>query len=304
MGHTGNLARLWMVAVTNERGLVRRIHMHDKPPTRTSVYTDVAEGCVAQGVGLMVGRPHTVIVDQPELVGILDELLAGSDIAAGLGDTSAAREAIEQASMSLGSEVPTWLAHAPAEEAMAFMKAWDRFVDAETWDVFPPYERIAFRVGNDPWHYATLMGHGGEEFGIAVLPKWSSMDAIGNPEDDVEVYDRLDATGHFESISLSEIGLASPLDAPLYMDAFGATNAEDDVPLCLAYESSGPVAPRYGPAVYTALLNLLVKRARRVVIKVRKIDATLETSAGPVRVRYPATGYEVIDDSRGPTGQA
>jgi hypothetical protein len=82
------------------------------------------------------------------------------------------------------------------------------------------------------------------------------------------------------------------LDAGRYLMAGIEPDLVGRVPMWLRFEPDGPAPPEHGPGVVAVLIALLAEQARRVPHRVRRIDATAETPAGPMRVVYPATGEE------------
>ena len=304
VGERGAMQRVGMLTIAHENGFVRAMTLHDQPLDGETAFAHLAQACSGGMTDAEPGRPRTVVVDDPTLLEVLAPHLRGTGMRAVRGDAAAAREAIESVSEAMGSGVPTWLAHASAIEARSFLHASVAFYDADAWEAFDPDRPVAFRVADDAWRYATLMGHGGEEFGLALFQSWRAYQAFVGTDQDADAHDRLAVAGAFESVSLSPLGTVSPLDAPIYLDATDARAADDAVPVFARFQPDGFATPAYRPSVYGALLTLLAQRAARVTTRVRRIDATVETLDGPLRVRYPATGAESADEPARPAGRA
>jgi hypothetical protein len=276
--------------------------MHEEPLDEDTALAYVAEAFSGETIGGRPERPRTVITDAPELPDTLETTLGALGVRVVRGDASVAHEAVRSVTESMGSGVPAWLAYASPLEARTFLHACDAFFGAEAWNEFAPDRPLAFRVGNGAWRYASLMGHGGDEFGVAIFPSWIAYEALTDP--DVPDEERLSAAGALEGVSLTPIGAISPLDARIYLDVFGVRHAEDAVPHFARHEPDGFGAADHGPSVYAALLTLLAQRAERVTTRVRRIDTTVDTPEGPMRVRYPATGAEPVEEPPGHPAEA
>lgn len=301
IGERGALQRLGMLAFVSDDGYVRAMTVLDAGLDEDDVYVQLARACEGGGdaTGVRPGRPRAIACDDDALATALDGALDGTGMRVERGDASLAREAIASAAANLGSGVPAWLVHAGRASAWALLRACDAFYRAEPWRAFPADRPLAFRVGDDGWRYATLMGHEGEEFGMAIFQSWTAFQAFLSPDDEVDARERFTAAGGFESVSSSPLSAVSPLDAPFYLEATRARFADDEVPHFVRYEPDGLGTPSYDPSVYAPLLALLAQRAARVVTQVRRIDATLETPEGPLRVRYPADGSEEAAEPKG-----
>ena len=302
IGAEGELHAMWLLAIAEEGGYVRTLRPIEEVLDGTSAYAHLATACAGGMSDAEPGRPDRVLVEDAELATGLSRALRGSGIDAARGEVGPALEVIEAVAAEMGSGAVPVLSVTSELEARRFLGACDAFYAAETWDGFAPDRPLAFRVGTGPWHYASLMGHGGEEFGLMMVPTWAGFQAFR--EGDLDPDERMDAAGSVESVSLSPLGTVSPLDAPLYLAHGSGSLADDMVPVFLRHEAGALGPPSQPLAVYGALLEFLAQRARRVRTRVRRIDATVDTPAGPLRVRYPATGGEAAEESGGAAGEA
>jgi len=291
-----------MLAIVEEDGYVRTLTLLEEELDRASAYAHVANACAGGMSDAEPGRPDRVIVEDAELAEGLGRALRGIGIDAEVGEVPLAVDVIGAVAAELGSGMPPILSAASELEARRFLGACDGFYAAETWQGFAADRPLAFRVGSGPWRYASLMGHGGEEFGLAMMASWAGFQAFSGGE--LEADERLREAGAFESVSLSPLGSVSALDAPLYLAHGAGSYADDAVPVFLRHESGALATPSLPLSAYAALLELLAERARRVRTQVRKIDATVDTPAGPLRVRYPATGGEAAEEWGGTAGEA
>ncbi|MFN2323710.1 MAG: hypothetical protein ABR510_12220 [Trueperaceae bacterium] len=302
IGSEGELRAMRMLAIAADDGYVRTLTLYEEELDGPTAYAHLATACVGGMSDAPPGRPDRVVVEDGELAAGLNRALQGSGIDVVRGEATPALAVIEAVAADMGSGMPPILSATSELEARRFLGACDAFYSAQAWDGFAADRPLAFRVGSGPWRYATLMGHGGEEFGLAMMESWDGFQAFSGG--DLDADQRFDVAGAFESVSLSPLGSVSPLDTPLYLAHGLGSYADDEVPMFLRHERGGLAAPSLPLSAYGALLELLAQRARRVHTRVRRIDATVDTPAGPLRVRYPATGGEAAEESGGAAGQA
>lgn len=294
----------WLGAVATDAGFVRLVNVEAEDVDADSLYALVARACAGGMVAAEPGRPKLVRLGDPDRASELAELLAPFDIDVVVGDTEPALAGVRSLAEALGGGVPSWLADAEDEHVAAFFDAVDAFYDATPWLHFPSDGYVAFRIGDGPWRYANVMGQGGEEFGLAVFASWHAANLAGQgatvdldaPDDQDDDAMRLEAIGSFEGLSLAPLAALSPLDAGRYLVADYEPDVDATVPAWLRFEAGGAARPEHEPGVYAALISLLAEHAGRTRHHVRRIDAAVDTPAGTMRVRYPATGDEPSDE--------
>lgn len=295
----------WVGVVAVDDGPVRVVQLEEEPFEADSLYALFAQACVGGMAAVEPGRPRLVALEDADLAADLAELLAPLNVDVYPGDVEPALVAVHGMAQALGGGVPAWLAEVDDDDAGDFFDAALAFYDAETWRSFRNDRFLAFRVADGPWRYANLMGLAGEEFGIAVYPGWREANAFGqDPGDDAESStDRLASIGWLEGLNLTDLAHLSPLDAGRYLDAGMEPDPNGEVPAWLRFEPDGPALPEHGPSVVAVLIAVLAEHARDAARRVRRIDVTHETPAGPMRIVYPATGEEPGNDARTSSGR-
>ena len=284
----------WLGAVATDDGFIRLANVELEAYDPDRVFALLAQACAGGMVAAEPGRPRHVRVEDAGLAAELAERTAPFGIEVMQGDTGPAMKALHILSEALVGGVPSWLADADEEHVEAFFDAVDAFHDATPWYRFSSDSYVAFRVADGPWRYATLMGEAGEEFGLAVFAGWREAHAFGQDgrEDQDVAAAPLEAIGWLEGLSLTPLAAISPLDAGRYLVAEVEPDDDGTVPAWVRIELDGPALPEHGPGVYAVLIALLAEHAQRTRHQVRRIDATADTPAGPLRILYPATGAE------------
>jgi hypothetical protein len=295
----------WLAAVANDDGFVRLVTVEPELVGADALYRLFARACVGGTVGAVPGRPRRVSLADADLAEDLAERAASLGIEVVPGDTEPAAVGVRSLAEALGGGVPSWLAEAEDEHVDAFFDAIDTFYDVMPWRRFPSDGYVAFRVGDGPWRYATLMGHAAEEYGLAVFPGWREAGTVVRGAEDghdaAEV--RIEAIGSVESLSLVPVAAISPLDAGRYLEAGLEPDPDGRVAAWLRFEADGPARPEQGPGVYAVLIELLAEHAQRTRHRVRRIDAIASTPAGRLRVLFPATGDETNQVPATPTAR-
>ncbi len=286
----------WLGSIAADDGFARLATFEEEPFDADSLYALVARACIGGMVDAEPGRPQLVRVENVELVALLAERLASVGIEVVEGDIGVALDVMHGMAEALGSGAPAWLAEVEDEPVQDFFDAADAFYAAEPWRRFDSDRFLAYRVGDGPWRYAQVMGQAATEYGVAVYPGWDEAQAFveDRGEDGEPAAERLAEIGWLEGLSLTAVDALSPLDAGRYLVSDMEPDVDGTVPAWLRFGADGPGLPEHGPGVYAVLVALLADHARRARKLVRRIDATADTPAGPLRVVYPATGEEVV----------
>jgi len=284
----------WLGAIATDDGFVRLVNVEPEDFDADALYALFAQACAGGMVAAEPGRPRLVSMADADQATDLGERLNPLGIDVVQGDTEPALYGVRSLAEALGGGMPAWLAEAEDEHVDAFLDAVDAFYAAAPWHHFPSDRYLAFRVGDGPWRYANVMGQAAEEYGLAVFAGWREAHVFERdaPEGEDSGAVRLEAIGSLESLSLTPLAALSPLDAGCYLVADYEPDVDTTVPAWLRFEPDGPARPEQGPGVYAVLIALLAEHASRTRHRVRRIDATADTPAGPLRVVYPATGDE------------
>lgn len=165
----------YFYAVTDARGFIR----NTAPLTGEGVseemleflYTAMAHPAQMDD-GSKPARPKTLVVHDESLVAPLEQALGGFGIEIVFGFTPLADEALTALSDYMGEPTKPYLSHFSEGEVKAFFKAAGEFYKATPWQRFAPRKFLAFKLDDAPWHYANIMGQGGQEFGIAMFTDW------------------------------------------------------------------------------------------------------------------------------------
>jgi hypothetical protein len=167
--------------------------------------------------------------------------------------------------------------------------------------VFDDDRYLAYRLGEGEWNYANVMGHLGQEYGLGMYDDWHSMHrfiawsgpmADDNDELEEDHVSPLQAVGALENLTLGPLTLLSPADAGCYIERYASTFHGGDYPLLLRITRQGKARPRYPVTAYIGLMELLIREVDRAEGRVASVDTALETPAGRLQLRYPATGEE------------
>ena len=284
----------WLGAIATDDGFVRLVNVEPEDFDADALYALFAQACAGGMVDAEPGRPRLVSMADADLAADLGERLSPLGIDVVQGDTEPALSGVRSLAEALGGGMPAWLAEAEDEHVDAFLDAVDAFYGAAPWHHFRNDRYLAFRVGDGPWRYAHVMGQAAEEYGLAVYAGWREAHVFERdaPEGEDSATVRLAAIGSLESLSLTPLAALSPLDAGCYLVADYEPDVDAAVPAWLRFEPDGPAHPEHGPDVYAVLISLLAEHASRTRHHVRRIEATADTPAGPLRVVYPATGDE------------
>ena len=293
----------WLGAVATDEGFVRLVNVELGAYDPERLLALLAQACAGGMVAAEPGLPRRVSMAEADLVAQLAQRTAPLGIEVVQGDTEPAMAALHGLAEALGRGAPAWLADADDEHVEAFCAAAETFYDVMPWRQFPSDRYLAFRVGNGPWRYANVMGQAGEEYGLVVFAGWREAHAVGpdDPADEASGAVRLESVGSLESLSLTPLAALSPLDAGRYLLADLEPDPDGTVPAWLRFQADGLARPEQGPGVYAALIALVAEHAQRTKHRVRRIDATADTPAGPLRVLYPATGSEAGHEPEAPT---
>jgi tetratricopeptide (TPR) repeat protein len=286
--------------VVQEDGLLRHFALSRRPFDGPALYGLVASACAAPVAPVPACRPRTVLVQDEARALSLSLQLSGTPIAVRAGDVSKAQDVFAVMSDELQPDTPpTFLSEHDASRIDAFFDAAHEFFDAEPWNKVEGDTFLAFRLEDGPWHYASVIGQQGEEFGLSLFERWATVASIiedagvANHEDlvggVVDGTERPDGDA-MESISLAPLAYLAPVDAACYVEREIEPYFEDEYPIIIRYTSDGQDRPQLDLAVYTALLEAVAERARSARIRVQAFEEAIETEAGVLHLRFPATG--------------
>lgn len=305
----GTVTTSVFVMLASSDGFIQRMEVEPAALPTDDLLQLVFAACLEPEQGTP-RRPQAVLLENPELISALGTKLLEAEIRVRLGVAEVAREVVAGALASALAPddsgrpaTPDWLARQPVEEIKPFFKSAARFFRARPWEVVPMDRYLAFRIKQGDWHYANVMGGGGEEFGLATFGDWltvcrfiTTASMTYSHYDDGGVQAVLAAAGESEALTLCEPELISDADLSL-IKRFQVRQIKGAYPIVKRFSAQGEVEPRFEPVIYGALLDLLAERAERAFERstssnITSITAMLDTPVGPVEVRYPARGTE------------
>lgn len=288
--------------VVQEDGLLRHVTMNNAPFDGRALYALVASACATPASPVPACRPMKVLVPDATQAISLSLKLSGTPIAVQVGDVSTAQDVLALMAADIHPDAPpTFLSDHDDDEIDAFLEAAQRYFDAEPWDVFEGDTFLAFHLHGGPWRYASVMGQLGEEFGLSLVESWAGAQALldqdapmipGAENGGSSSETTLAAVGPIESISLAPLSYLAPADAAHYVERDVEPYFYDEYPVVFRFTDEGQVRPRLELSAYTALLESIACRARRARTRVRAFRDEVETSAGGISLRFPATGDE------------
>jgi hypothetical protein len=245
-------------------------------------------------------RPQHIHVDDINLMEILYQPMQLLDIVVKRTEIPQAREVFTKLLDQIGgSKTQAFLNHFDKESLKRFFEASERFFDLEPWERLKANRFVAFKLDDEPWRYCSVMGHMGEEFGLAMFKDWLEVcKFVHNQPTPFELMTgsgatrQIDAVGSVESLSMQEIGFLNAEDI-LYLQGLGFDDTEYPLPLRMNLE--GPMSPFFDLRTYQYLLEGLNKvLGTRRASQISTIKKTFEMDNHRLELRYPAKGDETL----------
>ncbi len=284
--------------------------------TQAELLSIIRRACAMPAENAAPKRPKTVLVANPELLELLSETLKSMGIGMMQGNPDADNLLLKQMKEFMGQpEEARFFEHATDQEIKAFESAARAFFALQPWNFTTPDDCLAFRFPGGTWHYATIMGHFGESFGMTMYQNWLGFCKIlfnqrgASPSGFEEGFDfedilanfanplaALERQGGMESFNASEKLEIQPQDMhrltklgvkPVFQNRFAFAQRFDT--------EGNSVLPSLSIAEYTVLLEgLSAGFATQKTKKNPKLDAQF----GNVQIKYPSSGLEDAPQAR------
>ena len=293
--------------VVSESGLVQGSQVFDHVPEQDELRDLILRSCVHPVMGERPTRPATLASDDPFTVTALEAALAGLGIRAVFAPVPLALEAVQSLRDFLPmTDVPSIFAAHSEADVRAYLAATRTFFEAEPWEVFETDKAIAFRFNDGPWHYVTVIGQAGEEFGLSFFEDWLQFCRHQNNQPNMlemlamqfggEEFTPpgLEAAGAIEGLTLSDLSAFDPQDAQLLEALKLKPTYHGQWATIHRYSAqAGLEAPILELNAYTLLSSVIAERAANVRgERVTSMKAKLETAQGKIEVRFPSRGDE------------
>lgn len=250
------------------------------------------------------GRPLEVRFEDTQQAGVLAKRLAEADITVRAAPTPMADQVLDEMlnTMDGVNDEPFFTTH-DAQVVRAFFRTAKAFCRARPWDRFEGDTYVAFRLGDGPWGYFSVMGQMGEEYGISVFEDWLHLCrfihnqptpwdyAMGLGQEKV-----FRAAGAMESLALEPGPMLHPEDADYFRQLGIKPIWKGMYATARRFTLEGMEPPRLSLFAYQALMEALVEvLARRRARTITSIKQTVTVGETPVTLRYPAKGTEPFE---------
>jgi hypothetical protein len=292
-----------IVMLASGDGFLQRVLPSEEPLTAIELAQVVMSACIDPQEGPF-RKPSFLEVNSTISPKELERHLQGTGIRVQQGDVNLVAALYDELMDSLSAPFrQDYLSLYDEASVVDYFRAARRFFRATPWEVLPGHRFLAFRIGQGDWHYASVMGEGGEEFGLATFRDWltvcrfttnAALPYFDLPfAEDAGEPPALIAAGESEALSLCELDAASANDAELIAQLHVRPVWQGLYPLVLRFSLEGQLEPRFSPAVYGGLLQVLAERSERARgSRISSIKASVDTPDGLLEVRYPSRGDE------------
>lgn len=246
-------------------------------------------------------RPARVVVADSALAAELSSELRSVGVKVQHGATPDAIDAYEGFLEYLSApQLTDFLVQTDHHTIRAYFSAAEAFFKSRPWESLAAEKYVAFRSEGRPWHYASILGHGGEEYGLAVYDSWLDACRMAyahitsySPENAHEPVDPFVAVDALEDLSLYPPELVTPGDMEVLQRLRIRKTWKGQYALVQRYTFEGKEPAINALETYTAVMQVLSQRVDRARGRsVTSIKAQVETVYGPVDVVYPAKGTE------------
>ncbi len=251
------------------------------------------------------GRPLEVRIEDAGLAEVLSTMLAGTAITVRAAPTPTANDALDEMQQSLrgGDDEPFFAGH-DEKTVRAYFRAAKAFYRARPWERIDGNKYLAFRLGDGPWGYLSVMGQMGEEFGLSYFEDWLQLCRfIHNQPTPWEYAMGMDeekafaAAGALEGLTLEPLHTLHPQDVG-YLQQLGVKPPrKDHYPFVRRFTLEGLESPHLSLFAYQALMDALAQiLAKRRARTITSIKQTVTVGEVPVTLRYPAKGTEPFEE--------
>ncbi len=254
------------------------------------------------------GRPLEVRIADAGLAQALGKALAEADIAVRATATPMADDVLDDMVRSLRrDDDPPFFTPHDEKDVRAFFRAAKSFYGVRPWDRIDGDKYVAFRLGDGPWGYLSVMGQMGEELGLSYFEDWLQLCRfIHNQPSPFELIagsgeeKPFEAAGALEGLTLEPLQALRPEDAD-YVKRLGVKTPRKGLyPFVRRFTLDGLEAPRLSLFAYQALMEALAEAvSKRRARSITSIKQTFTVGEVPITLRYPARGDESLADDPG-----
>ncbi len=295
-----SLSRAYVMLLASSDGPVIAAQPLDAAPTAHMLAVFATMACLGPSFG-EPRRPATLITADDSMVPELRAQLHAVGVKVQHGGTPNAAEAYESLMAYVSAPtVADSLTHAADDTVRAYFRAAEAFYRSRPWEALAAEKFVGFRLEGQPWRYATIMGHGGEEYGFAVYDDWldacrmayAHMPTFGDEWTD-EPPDPLVAVDGLEGLSLYPPDMLTQADAEVIARLRVRKTWKGQYALVQRHAMEGVVPALNALEAYTAIMQVLTARVERARGRtVTSIKAQVGTDHGTLEVVYPARGTE------------
>jgi hypothetical protein len=165
---------VYLAVIIDSVGQMRDTQMQSKVFVDSELEALLLRACANPPSGRVPLRPKALRFPDAELAGSLTAFLSTLDVPVDVVDVSIEDQIYQTFAENSGLKIQTnyFFKDAPESQIRDFTKAAKRFFGLKPWEFILPDSCIAFKLPNADWQYATVMGHIGESFGLAMFPSW------------------------------------------------------------------------------------------------------------------------------------
>jgi hypothetical protein len=170
----GGAELAYLAVLIDNSGQMRDSLMQTKIVVEADLEMLFRRACANPPTGRVPLRPKTLRFPDAELAISLKPFLSSLDVAASVVDAEIEEHIYETFAENGGIKLQQnyFFKDAPEQQIKNFVKVAKRFFAIAPWEFASPDTCIAFKLPNSSWQYATVMGHVGESYGLAIFPTW------------------------------------------------------------------------------------------------------------------------------------
>ncbi len=307
---------VYLAVIIDSAGQMRDTQLQPKIFVTSELEALLLRACANPPSGRVQLRPKALRFPDAALAGSLTAFLSTLGVAVGVADASIEDQIYQTFAEKGGLEIQTnyFFKDAPEQEIRDFTKVAKRFFGLKPWEFILPDSCIAFKLPNADWQYATVMGHVGESFGLAMFPSWLGFcqfiyNQRGAPPMGLDL-ENLGSEEDFFSALMARFNPMASLERQGGMESFNACEMMEIPPRDMArlqklgikpvFEGRYAFAQRFdeqGELVQTSLSMLeytILLEALTAGFKNSgsKLDGGFNGAHGTTLIKYPSLGLE------------
>jgi hypothetical protein len=254
------------------------------------------------------GRPLEVLVADKALAKALAALLQAADIAVRAAPTPLTDEALDGLAHTLhrGDDTPLFTEE-NEQTVRAYFRAAHTFFKTQPWTRLDGDKYVGFCFGEGPWHYLSVLGQMGEEFGLSYFENWLHLCRfLHNQPTLLDFFEgagetlAFEAAGSMEGLTLEPRAALHPDDIARLKQLGVKPPYQGSYPIVRRFTLEGMEPPQRSLSDYRVLMEALAQAVRqRRARTITSIKQTITVDEVSVTLRYPASGDEVLTENPG-----